>query len=204
MPSKIKEDDIKISLSTKRAWRRVASTHSLEDLLSENCCDESTNTPTPGQRIMLLSLGIFFILAGLLGLALGYLVVRHCGPSSMSEMWSHPASCDAIARKAYHRVVVEFGVFTIFLPTLKFCIQHRVFSRWLGLHEMDDVVLRFASVVERYYTEHVDAASSSANVMYLLALIPIVCGPVTVLAVAVNWASMKVFKHNSATGSNNA
>lgn len=200
--SKEDKDPIRISSSTKRAWRRVASTHSLEDLLSESCCDERTNTPTPAQRIMLFCTGIVFIAVGFCGLTLAYLVVRHCGPSSISDVWSRPASCDAMARTAYHRIVVEFGVYSVFVPALKFCIHHRVFSRWLSLHDMDDVVLRFASVVEQYYTEH--TVSSSANILYLLALVPIVCGPVTVVAIAVNWASMKVFKHNSATGSNNA
>jgi hypothetical protein len=214
---------------SRRAWRRVSSTHSLEDILLE---ESAALLGDNGQRsldrrkspvltsIFLFILGIICILLGCTGLAACWLTVYHCYPTST---WSK-ASCDSTILSWYHRTVIQGCIHGIILPILHGISLKRPLSGWIrplafacspiqthhmslihclfGSEHIEDLVIRQIAFIKEHYPYWNDLEPGfnqgqlSDSFLYTVTLIPVLCGPVTLMAIAVNWFCMKIFKHN--------
>ena len=223
------EEEEHIRAMARRAWRRVSSTHSLEDLLLEESVavqgDHGQQSPPRHNSpvltsIFLFILGIICLLLGCIGLAACWLTVYHCYPTST---WSK-ASCDPTILSWYHRTVIQGGIHSIVLPILHFISVKRPLSGWIGIlafasspvrtkhmsliqclfrsEHIEDLVIRQMAFIQEHYPYSYDLklgmnqGQVSDSFLYSVTLIPIVCGPVTFMAIAVNWFCMKIFKHN--------
>lgn len=188
------------------SWRRVASTHSLEDLLLDPSSLEVNNEDdiksyhhnTTMQRLLLLTLGLASICFGLFGLAFCFHLVRHCYPQST---WTR-MSCDSDVTGMFHRIVIQHGLYGVIVPCLERLTARSIIGGdgnpksilqiLFGGNHIDDMISRMSTFVQNEYQN----ASQSDDVLYAVMLIPILCGPVTVMAIAMNWFCMKIFKHN--------
>lgn len=196
------------------SWRRVASTHSLEDLLldastleskdedihSKRCAHRTSGTQSRKTRMLLFLLGVTFFCLGLSGLTFCFYMVRHCYRESS---WRKMA-CDSQVKHTFHGIVVQYGVYGLIVPCLQKltvpCIGQggnakSILQVIFGGNHIDDMISRLSMFIQKEYPFAM-ASSESDDVLYLVMLIPLLCGPVTVMAIAMNWFCMKIFKHN--------
>lgn len=196
------------------SWRRVASTHSLEDLLLDASTLESkdpdlhinksvhhtTRIHSTRTRILLWILGITSLCLGLFGLAFCFYMVKHCYREST---WSN-MSCDSQVTRTFHRIVIQHGVHGLIVPSLEKLTApsigqgdtaRSILQVIFGSNHIDDLISRLSVLIQREYPFTMTSYESD-DVLYLVMLIPLLCGPVTLMAIAMNWFCMKIFKHN--------
>ncbi len=205
---------------TASSWRRVASTHSLSDLLmddskSTDSADHDTdcnNQPgtTPTRRAMdtkssidtlkVRLLGLVLILLGAAGFSASLFVACSCFPSNIKRI-NDPIQCSDRLLSIFHRVVVEFGLHGLVVPALAGVGRFWVMTGGGSLPLIDRAVLiikqEFPPDKDAFF-EFIEARGENPSevVLYCLCIVPVLCGPVTLAMIAMNWFSLKIFKHN--------
>lgn len=111
-------------------------------------------------------------------------------------------SCDSDVTGMFHRILIQHGLYGVIVPCLERLTARSIIGGdgnpksilqiLFGGNHIDDMISRMSTFVQNEYQN----ASQSDDVLYAVMLIPILCGPVTVMAIAMNWFCMKIFKHN--------
>lgn len=198
------------------SWRRVASTHSLEDLLLDTVerhdqkehpvIEASHRSSGPGRiplfknTCVLAALGVVSICMGILGILCCIYMVFHCYQESS---WNR-MTCDAHIVDVSHRMLIQHGVYGMIIPitqviTAPYFANNRSILQFIfGSNHVNDMVSRMSMVIQNRYPYDFDSHGgyTSDSMLYVAMLIPIICGPVTLMTVALNWFCMKIFKHN--------
>jgi len=205
---------------TASSWRRVASTHSLSDLLMDDSAtnDEAVkdtdryNRPgaTPARHRMgtkrnvgmlkVRLLGLILVLLGAAGFAACFFVASSCFPSSLKRI-NDPIQCSDRLLSIFHRLVVEFGLHGVVVPALAGAGHVWVVTGGGSLPLIDRAILiikqEFPLGKDAFFG-HIEARGDNPSevVLYCVCIVPVLFGPVTLAMIAMNWFSLKIFKHN--------
>ena len=187
----------------------MASTHSLSDLLLDDTKslgqegDDGQGTPLTHRKVDILKvrlLGLVLVALGLLSFAACIFVAYSCFPSHMKHI-NDPIQCSDTLLTAFHRVAVEFGVHGVVIPALAGLGRFWKMTSGTPLPLADRAIL----IIEQEYPLGRDAfymamerrgERPSEVVLYCIGIVPILCGPVTLAMISLNWFSLKIFKHN--------
>jgi hypothetical protein len=209
---------------TASSWRRVASTHSLSDLLMDDSKsidseDETGNNKsrttairrTKGTKstkgvegavdtIKVRLLGLLLVILGAAGFAASVFVARSCFSSNMKRI-NDPIQCSDRLLSIFHRVVVEFGLHGVVVPALTGVGHFWVTTVGGSLPLIDRAVLIIKQefpLGKAAFFEYIEASGKNPSevVLYCICIVPVLCGPVTMAMIAMNWFSLKIFKHN--------
>jgi hypothetical protein len=204
---------------TSSSWRRVASTHSLSDLLLDDAAtgtvsgcpagavrptgaaSQPENTTVANANFLTVRLlGVALVLFGTCGLVVSLFVGYSCFPSNLKRI-NDPIQCSGSLLAAWHRVYVVFGLHSIIVPALNVVGRLWVTTTGVSLPLVDKAI----QLIESEYPADKDAffhavesrgENPSEVVLYGIGIVPVLCGPVTFAMIATNWFSMKIFKHN--------
>ena len=197
---------------TSSSWRRVASTHSLSDLLLE---EESTGQGSPadttGHTLLppttatrpapyaVILLGLTLIAVGTFGLLSSVFVAYSCFPTSWQSL--HAIQCSDLLQSLFYQAYIERGLHGLVVPALGIIGR---FWEWtcgarLPLVDRATAFLEYQYPVgkEAFLRAVVDRGENvSEMVLYCFGIVPVLLGPVTLAMIAMNWFSLKVFRHN--------
>lgn len=125
-------------------------------------------------------------------------------------------ACDARVTEMFHRIFIQYGMYGFIIPFLDRMTAPSFQSGgvWAGKsvlqvvcggnYHIDDMVSRMSAFLQQQYPYEFESqrpddestTSASDDLLYVAMLAPVLCGPVTGMAIAVNWFCMKIFKHN--------
>jgi len=188
---------------TSASWRRVASTHSLSDLLLESDPGPRTDTRSPpkvrGRTLYKAALGMTLMMLGLAGTAFSFFIGYSCFPRTVEDL--RTLRCSEHALSLFFTTFIEGGMHMLVLPVLRYnsTIWERICGVPLPLFDRAVEFLEHQYPLERdEFFEALERRGINASevVVYCFAIIPILLGPVTIAMIAMNWFSLKVFKHN--------
>ena len=112
-------------------------------------------------------------------------------------------SCDSDVVGMFHRLVIQRGMYGVVVPCLERltapCLGYpkSILQVVFGGNHVDDMISRMSRFLQNEYPYTMGSdGRHDEDVLYLVMLVPVLCGPVTVMAIAMNWFCMKIFKHN--------
>ena len=197
------------------SWRRVASTHSLSDLLMDDSktfdsADAEYNTGNNEPRatatrraidtLKVRLLGLILVLLGAAGFAASVFVACSCFPSNLKRIYD-PIQCSDSLLSMFHRTAIETGLHGVVVPALAGVGRLWVMTGGGSLPLIDRaiaIIKQEFSLDKVAFFEFIESRGTNPSemVLYCLCIVPVLCGPVTLAMIAMNWFSLKIFKHN--------